>query len=180
MDRMEPLEQGATEGKWKLGSNLGPTCWNIWRCRISEVFNKTLVPLGQKIVHIKRNLDASVETRLNLTKLRSLRCFKHEEFKGWNPPPTPLVKFNTDGASRGNPGLVGAGCVLRDHYGYWIARAAQNVGFTTSMVVELWGIYHGVQLPCDKGYMNIILETDSQAAISLPEGVATTVGCRGT
>lgn len=35
----------------------------------------------------------------------------------WSPPSCGFLKFNVDGASRGKPGPVGIGGVLRDHVG---------------------------------------------------------------
>lgn len=56
----------------------------------------------------------------------------------WNPPPPPpgWIKLNSDGAVRGNPGLGGAGGVLRDHGGNWMKGLSRNLGFVDSLSVE--------------------------------------------
>ena len=33
----------------------------------------------------------------------------------WHIPPSPFLKLNMNGSALGNPGLAGAGGVLRDH-----------------------------------------------------------------
>lgn len=58
-----------------------------------------------------------------LEELKEVRWFKHEKLIGWNPPPESVVKINTDGASRENPGLSGMDSVLSDHYGNRVAGA---------------------------------------------------------
>lgn len=74
------------------------------------------------------------------------------------------VKINTDGAAKGNLGLAGAGCVIRDRDKNWLVRAAQNLGITTLVAATLWAIYHGLNLDWERGYMSVVLETDSQVA----------------
>lgn len=44
-----------------------------------------------------------------------------------------VVKVNTDGATKGNHGEAGAGCVLWDHDRKQLVRSAQNVGIATSI-----------------------------------------------
>lgn len=54
--------------------------------------------------------------------------------------------MNTDGASRGNPGMATAGSVLRDEYENWICGFAVNVGICSAPLVELWGVYYGLYM----------------------------------
>lgn len=49
-----------------------------------------------------------------------------------------VVKLNVDEASRGNPGLGGCGCVLRNHEGQWVVGAGMNLGLCTSQQTEVW------------------------------------------
>ena len=44
----------------------------------------------------------------------------------WHVSPNPYIKINIDGSALGNPGITGAGGILRDHLGQWI------LGFFTS------------------------------------------------
>lgn len=41
----------------------------------------------------------------------------------------------------------------------------------TSLEAELWGIFHGISLALEKGYNNLIIETDSAEAYDLLVGV---------
>ncbi|PKI41804.1 hypothetical protein CRG98_037804 [Punica granatum] len=75
---------------------------------------------------------------------------------------TGWVKVNTDGSSRGNSGLAGAGGVIRGEDGQWIEGFAHNVGFATSVIAELWGALIGLQYAWDLGLWRIVLEVDSE------------------
>jgi ribonuclease HI len=86
---------------------------------------------------------------------------------GWRYPPIDWVKINVDGCSKGNPGLVGAGGVIRDAMGRWIVGFALNIGICTSVGAELWAITNGLKLAWSKGFRKIILESDSSLAVDL-------------
>lgn len=49
----------------------------------------------------------------------------------------PTIKINTDDASKGNSGLAGAKCVLRNHHIKYVTGAAYNLKITTSVLAEL-------------------------------------------
>ncbi|GLU21496.1 hypothetical protein SLE2022_376300 [Rubroshorea leprosula] len=77
------------------------------------------------------------------------------------------MKLNTDGSSLGNPGPYGAGGIFRDHHGNWIVGHSRNVGIAPSLTAELWAIRDGLRLAVDKGFHDIIVESDSKAAVLL-------------
>ena len=55
----------------------------------------------------------------------------------WSPPPTSFHKLNFDGASRGNPGPVGIGDVLRDYEGEIQHIFSQSLGEGTNNEMDL-------------------------------------------
>ena len=57
---------------------------------------------------------------------------------GWKYPAKGWIKLNVDGCSKGNPGLAGAGGVMRDHMGTWIGGFARNISICSSVIAELW------------------------------------------
>lgn len=79
-----------------------------------------------------------------------LRCFnlklKHEMFISWQRPVAPFVKINVDGSARGNSGLSVAVGLIRDAEAKWICGFTFRVGIYSSLVAELWAIYHGLCL----------------------------------
>ena len=58
----------------------------------------------------------------------------------WHAPPplpTPYITLNTDGSALSNPGIAGAGGILRDHLGHWIASFSLHLGIATNNTAEL-------------------------------------------
>lgn len=49
----------------------------------------------------------------------------------------PTIQINMNGASNSIQGLEGAGYVLRDHHGEWLAGSEHNLKITTSAIAEL-------------------------------------------
>lgn len=92
---------------------------------------------------------------------------RHGEFLCWRSPPPLVVKINTYGTAKGNLGVGGAGCVLRDHSGKWLVAPAQNLRIATSVIAKLWGLFQGLQLPWERGYRIVILDVDSNIVIDL-------------
>ena len=46
----------------------------------------------------------------------------------WNPPTHNWIKLNTDGCSKGNPGIAGGGGVIRDSLGRWLGGFLVHIG----------------------------------------------------
>ncbi|CAL1412749.1 unnamed protein product [Linum trigynum] len=92
-----------------------------------------------------------------------------EKEVGWKPPTEGWIMLNTDGASNGNPGPAGAGGVLRDQMGHWVAGFVANLGTATAILSELWGISFGLDIAWKHGGRAIQIQTDSQLALQLIE-----------
>jgi ribonuclease HI len=84
----------------------------------------------------------------------------------WSPPPPGWLKLNFDGASRGNPGKSGAGFILRNHLGHWVAKKATTLGVTTNNLAELEAVSEGLTF-CNKNKIpKLIIEGDSQIILN--------------
>ena len=83
------------------------------------------------------------------------------------PPPLqfPYIKLNTDGSAIGNPGLAGAGGVLRDHRGQWITGFSLCGGFASNNMAELAVVRQGLEIAWNKGYRLLHLELDSKVVL---------------
>ncbi|KAG7559018.1 Reverse transcriptase zinc-binding domain [Arabidopsis thaliana x Arabidopsis arenosa] len=84
---------------------------------------------------------------------------------GWVPPTGDWMKLNTDGASKGNPGLAAAGGVLRDGDGNWCGGFAVNLGKCSAPLAELWGVYYGLYIAWERRVPHVILEVDSELVV---------------
>ncbi|KAL0411081.1 UNVERIFIED_CONTAM: putative ribonuclease H protein [Sesamum latifolium] len=85
----------------------------------------------------------------------------------WRKPQEGWYKLNTDGASKGNPGIFDAGGILRDHLGRVIFAFQEPLGNTTNTQAELRAFHRGLKIYTDMGFHNIWIETDATASIKL-------------
>lgn len=76
-----------------------------------------------------------------------------------------------DGASKGNPGLSGAGAVLRAEDGSVLYRLREGVGIATNNVAEYRAVILGLKFALDKGYKHIRVKGDSKLVCCQIEGV---------
>lgn len=85
----------------------------------------------------------------------------------WTHTPEQIVKLNTDGASRANPGIDGAGGVIRDSMGRCLLGFQANLGVTSNLAAELHPLRLELLLPCDEGYRQVICEMDALVMLDL-------------
>ncbi|KAF7826343.1 ribonuclease H [Senna tora] len=83
----------------------------------------------------------------------------------WRKPSIPWVKANSDGAVCKRTGLAGCGGILRDHEGVWISGFMANIGNSSVLNAELWGILYSLKVAWDKGYQKVEVECDASMAI---------------
>ena len=73
---------------------------------------------------------------------------------GWLPPPWPWCKLNTDGSCRKFQG-AGAGGLLRDSIGHWISGYCINIGESSVLMAELWGLVQGLRIAWEAGIKHL-------------------------
>ena len=76
------------------------------------------------------------------------------------------MKLNVDGSCNSRGG-IGAGGLIRDDKGNWLAGFSSNDGQGDVLIVELFAIYHRITLLLQHGYSKAIIESDSLEAIQL-------------
>ena len=85
----------------------------------------------------------------------------------WIPPPENWFKLNTDGSSLGNPGRASGGGIIRNFHGDWVCGYARSVGYTTSIVAELWALRDGINMCIDLRLATMIIELDAKLVVDL-------------
>lgn len=75
-----------------------------------------------------------------------------------------------DGASRGNPGVAGAGSVIFDARGEVVASRAEHLGTRTNNEAEYMGLIDLLELARDLGAREITVRGDSKLVISQMRG----------
>nr|GEW31234.1 ribonuclease H protein [Tanacetum cinerariifolium] len=80
-----------------------------------------------------------------------------------------MLKLNTDGSSKGNPGPSSFGCLIRDCKGRWICGYMGKIKgkACTAFETELWSVYKGLCLIKEKNMSNLFIETDWEAVMRL-------------
>ncbi|KAH0698803.1 hypothetical protein KY284_013018 [Solanum tuberosum] len=86
---------------------------------------------------------------------------KEYQLVQWSRLEEGWIKCNTDGASKGNPGVSSYGFCIRNENGDLLYAEAKRIGITTNMVAELTGIWQALRYCKAQGYDHIKLETDS-------------------
>ncbi|KAL2902060.1 hypothetical protein RDABS01_027142 [Bienertia sinuspersici] len=84
---------------------------------------------------------------------------------GWNPPPSGVVKVNTDAAVFDGGG-VGLGAVVRDEKGGLLAISSKRLGCRWfAAMAEAAAINYGLQLARQLNYMKVWLECDAMELV---------------
>ena len=85
----------------------------------------------------------------------------------WTKPSSGWHKLNTDGASLGNPGKAGGGGLIRNSQGNWIKGFFRSIGFTTSVMAELWALRDGLYLAIQLGINFLEVELDAKVIVKM-------------
>nr|ABW81175.1 non-LTR retrotransposon transposase [Arabidopsis cebennensis] len=88
-----------------------------------------------------------------------------ERMVSWVKPAEGWLKLNTDGASKGNPGLATAGGILRQQDGSWIGGFAVNIGICSAPLAELWRVYYGLYIAWERKITRLEVEVDSELVV---------------
>eukprot|EP00253_Pinus_taeda_P008734 PITA_08734 len=108
--------------------------WNVWKERNNRIFKnekRSSQNLFERILKqiketglIPQGWDRKVISRVSKQEL-------------WHPPPKGFLKFNIDGASKGNPGFAAYGGVLRDEHGEVLFIFYCHLGKAMNNMAEL-------------------------------------------
>ena len=88
----------------------------------------------------------------------------------WSSPSLSVVKLNSDGCSKWNPGPSGGDAVLRDSSGAFIFTYSCYFGIATSLAAEVRALLMGVKLCISNGYNLLYIESDSKVLLQILEG----------
>lgn len=120
-------------------------------------------PLGQRDAHILELLGLQSHVLQGL-KMKARHISERQAF--WQPPPHGFLKFNIDGASKGNPRDVGYQGVIRDEESNIKVIFHSHLGRETNNMAELMAIEQGIDILIDHNLHNAIIEADSELKIN--------------
>jgi len=88
----------------------------------------------------------------------------------WEPSSPNLLKCNTDGESKGNPGPSSVAFCIRDHSGNLVVAKGYIIQDTTNIVVEARAIRESLNYFIEHEIDNIIIETDFLVMVHILRG----------
>lgn len=174
--------------------------WNVWKERnkrifkevktaslslvelivkqLKETFGTTVrilpkIPPSVEELRILQLLDMQGVIPQGIDKKESMRD-NVEEF--WHPPPDGFLKYNIDGASKGNSGEAGFGGVLRDDTGCIISLFHGHLGKATNNMAELMALEQSLEFLIQNNCQNVIIEADSELVINAAKRISNGTG----
>jgi ribonuclease HI len=85
-------------------------------------------------------------------------------------PPARKITIETDGASRGNPGLAGAGIIIKDSQGRRIETIGKFLGVTTNNQAEYRALIEGLRAAKRHNPDEITVQMDSELVVKQMTG----------
>ncbi len=85
------------------------------------------------------------------------------------PRPRKLI-VETDGAARGNPGLAGAGVIIKDEQGHRIETIGKYLGSKTNNQAEYHALIEGLQAVARHQPESVIVRMDSELVVKQMNG----------
>jgi len=67
----------------------------------------------------------------------------------------------------GNPGKADGGGLIRNSDGVWIRGYLRSIGYTTSVMAELWALMDGLFLAIQLGISNLEVELDAKVIVEM-------------
>lgn len=134
--------------------------WKIWTDRNNLVFNgRTQL---QTVIHSAKALTAEIISCKQSFIPTYTQSFVTVQ---WKPPSQGWFKLNSDSWVDNNS--AGAGGVIRDHTGTWIAGFSKNLGSMNIFHAELWGVREGLLIALSFNCSHIEINIDSASSCFL-------------
>jgi hypothetical protein len=131
----------------------------IWLRRNAYVFEDFFMPSMQVLQVAKSSLEAFEEAPTTTVVERSLPGNIRVK---WKKPHMGVMKINWDAALNKAMKNMGAGVVIQDDSGSFVAAISKIVPYIVDpLIAEAVAIWYAAQLACDLGLQNVLLEDDS-------------------
>ncbi|XP_071905969.1 uncharacterized protein [Coffea arabica] len=139
-------------------------CWHIWKARNRAVFEGVRMQGRDVCQVIFKDIKATFE--IQFQQMLDVRTFPEmydtiamagSQRYGflivrWKPSADDRLTLNTDGCSKGNPGLSGGGGVLRNSNGDFLVGFSTFLGKQTSLRAEVVTLLVGLRLCKARGW----------------------------
>ncbi|WMV51732.1 hypothetical protein MTR67_045117 [Solanum verrucosum] len=88
----------------------------------------------------------------------------------WKLPGAGMLKCNTDGACRGNPGISSYAFCIRNDQGNLIYAEADTIGIATNLIAETTAIWKALQFILLSIWQSLVVESNSLTLIKILRG----------
>ncbi|XP_049381353.1 uncharacterized protein LOC125845907 [Solanum stenotomum] len=151
--------------------------WELWKRRNKKKHEGKNISIPRVIHNVTRNMFMLAKVRRPSMKSRGswaeiLKAMEdyRPRVKKWEYPQTGWIKYNTDGASKGNPGVSSYAFCLRNERGDIMYAEGACMENTTNTVAEAKAILEESK-HCKKSHYNQdIIQTDSMLMCKVLEG----------
>ncbi|RYR79610.1 hypothetical protein Ahy_A01g004421 [Arachis hypogaea] len=138
----------------------------IWYLQNKLVFDGESVLVTTAVNHIRaRSEEFGRVARSNLLKLRNTQNAGDCPIR-WSRPEEGCIKVNVDCSWFSHKNNAACGSVFRDSEGRFLKGFSCNLGICSIMHAKLWAVIHGLNIATTNGYHNLVVESDSAAAIN--------------
>lgn len=156
------FENVRKENRWS--SIFGYMIWFTWKGRNKLVFE------GEESTEALPNLVWKQVSAFNLERIKSKTLATLPQggtptILNWSSPQSGWIKLNTDGVSKGNPGIAGGGGIFRDSAGHYLKAFTFTCGTASAIKAELTAVLHGLQIATKSRLPKLIIEVDSAEVI---------------
>ncbi|XP_026378657.1 uncharacterized protein LOC113273104 [Papaver somniferum] len=141
-------------------------CWNFFRKRVFNFIHEYSDRMKGCMLNRVEDMEILDFFRVKCRKVKMLEpveCL-------WQPPMQNQLLLCCDGASRGNPGVAGAGLVARNSACEVVGAMCVGLGVISNFLVELYNILIGLDWAVQWGYRDVLVRTDSMSVITALEG----------
>ena len=150
---------GSTDGRIQSLVHVAFTCWNIWKSRCNVIFNHKLPSLHQTLQATSCAFTSFLSAQVPRLGGNCWVITDHAASNTWPPPPGDRVKINVDVSWRANGNLGYIGVVVR--------HSNSRCLVVRRRVIR---VLKGCLLAQQHGFTKVVVESDSNEAISLLNG----------
>lgn len=163
-------------------------CWELWLNRNKARYENKRQLISNLIFNIESSIRTVLRKHVLLKKRMQANDLVLNQFNvdksnierfgfmlvNWIKPAKGMVKLNSDGCAKGNPGVGGSGSILRDCNGKMLWAQAAFFGEVTNMIAETKALLQGVERYKQRGISSLVIEVDS---LILAQILQKTVNC---
>lgn len=159
----------------------GMILWRVWKARNVAKFenmkmltsDSIITNVREAIQHVYRAFNLKLKqgkTSLKATKFYDFASVPYEEIVTlvhWLPPSRNCFKLNSDGACKNNPGLSGAGGIIRDTKENFVKEHSFFLHICTSLFAETKVLPKDLKIAVGSGISKLWIEVDSKVHVDM-------------